>query len=106
MRKSLTAAGLDQTCTFDDLRHTFGARCAAFGTPMRNPHEWMGHKDIKTTQIHADYSASNREADVIAPAFTRETPTRWRSNKGFSSRVGGEWQVDVNAAGAEVDEAD
>jgi integrase len=74
MRKALEAAGLDQTHTFHDLRHTFGTHCAAAGVPMRTLQEWMGHKDIKTTQIYADYSPSNREADMIAAAFTRRKP--------------------------------
>jgi integrase len=71
MRKALKAAGLDPSHVFHDLRHTFGTHCAAAGVPMRTLQEWMGHKDIKTTQRYADYAPSAREADMIATAFTR-----------------------------------
>ncbi len=73
MSKALKAAGLEPR-RFHDLRHTFGTQCAAAGVPMRTLQEWMGHKDIKTTQRYADYAPSNREADMIAAAFARQTP--------------------------------
>jgi integrase len=73
MRKALKAAGLNEAHRFHDLRHTFGTQCAAAGVPMRTLQEWMGHKDIKTTQRYADYAPSSREADMIAAAFARES---------------------------------
>jgi integrase len=73
MRKALRAAGLNEAHRFHDLRHTFGTQCAAAGVPMRTLQEWMGHKDIKTTQRYADYSPSSREADMIAAAFAPES---------------------------------
>jgi integrase len=54
-----------------DLRHTFGTRMAAAGAPMRTLQEWMGHRDLATTQIYADYAPSAREAEMIAAAFSR-----------------------------------
>jgi integrase len=74
MNEALKAAGLDTAHVFHDLRHTFGTHCAASGVPMRTLQEWMGHKDIKTTQIYADYAPSAREADMIAAAFTVPEP--------------------------------
>jgi integrase len=68
-RKALAAAGLDVTHRIHDLRHTFGTRCAAAGVPMRTLQEWMGHRDIATTQRYADYAPSSREAELIATAF-------------------------------------
>jgi integrase len=53
MRAALKAAKLDSSHRFHDLRHTFGTRMAAAGTPMRTLQEWMGHKDLATTQIYA-----------------------------------------------------
>jgi integrase len=73
MHKALTAVGLDETHRFHDVRHTFGTQCAAAGVAMRTLQEWMGHKDIKTTQRYADYAPSSREADMIAAAFARES---------------------------------
>jgi integrase len=53
-RRALKAAGLDATHRFHDLRHTFGTAMAAAGVPMRTLQEWMGHRDIATTQRYAD----------------------------------------------------
>ena len=75
-RKALRAAKLDETHRIHDLRHTFGTRMAAVGTPMRTLQEWMGHRDIATTQRYADYAPSTREAELIAAAFApSRTPT-------------------------------
>ncbi len=71
MRASLKAAKLDHTHRFHDLRHTFGTRMAAAGVPLRTLQEWMGHRDLATTQIYADYAPSAREAEMIAAAFDR-----------------------------------
>jgi hypothetical protein len=42
---------------------------AAAGVPMRTLQEWMGHRDIATTQIYADYSPSTKEAAYVQAAF-------------------------------------
>ncbi|MGO9904460.1 MAG: tyrosine-type recombinase/integrase, partial [Solirubrobacteraceae bacterium] len=73
MTKALEAAGLDPVHHFHDLRHTFGTHNAAAGVPMRTLQQWMGHKHISTTERYADYAPGNREADMIAAAFGRET---------------------------------
>lgn len=70
-RKALRAAGLDDSHRFHDLRHTFGTRMAAAGVPMRTLQEWLGHRDLATTQIYADYAPSTQEAAMIAAAFAR-----------------------------------
>ena len=36
---------------------------------MRTLQEWMGHRDIATTQRYADYAPSAREAELVAAAF-------------------------------------
>ena len=73
MRKALEAAQLDERHRFHDLRHTFGTRMAAAGVPLRTLQEWMGHRDIATTQRYADYAPSAREAEMVAAAFARGT---------------------------------
>jgi integrase len=70
-RKALKAAGLDDSHRFHDLRHTFGTRMAAAGVPMRALQEWLGHRDLATTQIYADYAPNGQEAELIAAAFDR-----------------------------------
>jgi len=67
-KEALKKAGV-RAVRFHDLRHTFGTRCAAEGVPMRMLQEWMGHRDIKTTQIYADYAPSPHEADLLERAF-------------------------------------
>ncbi|HLL87363.1 MAG TPA: tyrosine-type recombinase/integrase, partial [Thermoleophilaceae bacterium] len=54
---------------FHDLRHTFGTRMAASGVPMRTLQEWLGHRDLKTTLIYADYAPNAREAEWVEAAF-------------------------------------
>ena len=68
-RKALAAAGLDTTHRYHDLRHTFGSQTAAAGVPMRTLQEWMGHRDIQTTQRYADYAPSGKEVEFIEAAF-------------------------------------
>jgi integrase len=55
--------------TFPELRHTFGTRMAAAGTPMRTLQYSMGHADSNTTQVDAHYQPSDEEADAVDRAF-------------------------------------
>jgi integrase len=68
LQKALKAAGLPKH-RFHDLRHTFGTAMAAAGVPMRTLQEWMGHRDIQTTQRYADYAPRTRDAELVAAAF-------------------------------------
>ena len=58
-RRALKAAKLKPTHRFHDLRHTFGTAMAAAGVPMRTLQEWMGHRDMATTQRYADYARTS-----------------------------------------------
>jgi integrase len=69
LRAALRAAGLDVSFGFHALRHSYGTALAAQGVPMRTLQEWMGHKDIQTTQRYADYCPNPTERDVVAAAF-------------------------------------
>jgi integrase len=68
-RRALKAARLDESHRFHDLRHTFGTRMAGAGTPIRTLQEWMGHRDIETTQRYADYAPSPHESAFVETAF-------------------------------------
>lgn len=74
-KKALRCAGLREV-RFHDLRHTFGTRCAATGVPMRTLQEWMGHRDIKTTLIYADYTPNPQEVEFIEQAFRAPASSR------------------------------
>ena len=67
----LKAAALDTTHNLHGLRHTFGTRMAAAGVPMRTLQEWMGHRDISTTERYADYAPSQHEAELMERAWRR-----------------------------------
>jgi integrase len=71
LRAALKAAGLDETFGFHSLRHSYGTALAAQGVPMRTLQEWMGHRDIQTTQRYADYCPNAGERDVVEAAFAR-----------------------------------
>lgn len=58
------------TVTFHELRHTFGTRMAAAGVPMRAIQQWLGHADIKTTQVYAHYQPTAHEVDTVDRAFS------------------------------------
>ncbi len=68
-RKVLKAAALDTTHNLHGLRHTFGTRMAAAGVPMRVRQEWMGHRNIATTERYADYAPSQHESALIERAW-------------------------------------
>jgi integrase len=68
-RRALKAAGVESGHRFHDLRHTFGTAMAAAGVPMRTLQEWMGHRDLATTQRYADYAPNEREVEMVDRAF-------------------------------------
>jgi integrase len=84
MRKRFKAALREaevRLVRFHDLRHSYGTAMAAAGVPMRTLQEWMGHRDIQTTMIYADYSpdpsqgAAWAEAAFGTKATVVEAPT-------------------------------
>jgi integrase len=68
-KAALRTAGVREV-RFEDLRHTFGTRLAAKGAPLRDIQEWMGHEDIRTTQIYAAYEPRKHEAKVVSDPFS------------------------------------
>jgi hypothetical protein len=53
-----------------------GTAMAGAGVPMRTLQEWMGHRDIETTQRYVDYSPSAHEAAFVEAAFGPGDVTR------------------------------
>jgi hypothetical protein len=94
LRAALKAAALDETYGFHWLRHSYGTARAARGIPMRTLQEWMGHRDIQTTQRYADYCPNPGERSVVEAAFARGTKP---GNRYLQNHIGGfdspAWQV-------------
>jgi integrase len=72
-KRALKAAGLPEH-RFHDLRHTFGTAMAAKGMAMRTLQEYMGHRDLKTTERYADYAPRSRDAELVEEAFAPAVP--------------------------------
>ena len=67
-QRASAAAGV-RVIRFHDLRHTFATTLAAAGVPLRTIQEYLGHADLKTTQIYAHYAPSAGETAVLNAAF-------------------------------------
>lgn len=68
-KAGVDAAGL-RRLPMHSLRHTYGTAMAAAGAPLRSLMEWMGHSNIQTTLIYADYlHDAGQGAALAARAF-------------------------------------
>lgn len=70
-KEACVEAGVTEI-TFHELRHTFATRMAAQGVPLRKLQEWLGHADIKTTQIYTHYAPDEHEVAMVNEGFGAE----------------------------------
>jgi integrase len=72
---ALTTAGLghrregDNPIVFHHLRHTFGTLCASNGIPVGDIQTYMGHSDVKTTQIYMHHAPKHDAAERLTAAL-------------------------------------
>jgi integrase len=70
-KAAVKAAGL-RPLPFHSLRHRYGTAMAGAGAPLRSLMEWMGHSNIQTTMIYADYLHDpSQGAELAQRAFAR-----------------------------------
>jgi integrase len=74
--KARDRAGIRPEVRFHDLRHTFGTLVAAAGVSMRTLMEWMGHRDLSTTLVYADFAPGTSETDLLDRAFAPKADTK------------------------------
>lgn len=55
---------------FHDLRHTFGTVCAREGCDVVSIMRWLGHADLKTTEIYMHYAPKTEQAARLSAFFT------------------------------------
>jgi integrase len=96
--EAMPTAGMGSRCgrkggiTFHSLRHTFGTRMAAAGVPMRTLQEWMGHRNLATTEIYADdapdpaYGAAFAERAFTAQPTEEKSQAESRASSDLPSR--------------------
>jgi integrase len=72
-RQALDRAEL-RRLRFHDLRHTFGTHAIRAADP-REVMEWMGHADLKTTQVYLAYKPKADAARRLSAAFEASSGT-------------------------------
>ncbi len=82
-KEACVAAGVTEI-TFHELRHTFATQMAGQGVPLRKLQEWLGHADIKTTQIYTHYAPDEHEVAMVNASFAGKL---LGSNLGSNVRV-------------------
>lgn len=69
-KKTLLAAGLDESYSPHDMRHTFATDVLDGGADLRSVQEMLGHASLSTTQIYTHLSSS-RLKEVHSQAHPR-----------------------------------
>ena len=81
---ALTAAGLP-AMRFHELRHTFGT-LAIQRASILQVQNWLGHADIKTTQIYLRYRSQAEDAALLSEVFAIEAAAGVRQHMAGQGR--------------------
>ena len=84
-REALAEAGLPEM-RFHELRHTFGT-LAIQRASILQVQNWLGHADIKTTQVYLRYRSQAEDAALLSEVFAVEAGAGvWQHNMGVKGR--------------------
>jgi integrase len=81
---ALTAAGLP-AMRFHELRHTFGT-LAIQRASILQVQNWLGHADIKTTQVYLRYRSQAEDAALLSEVFAIEAAAGVRQHMAVQGR--------------------
>ena len=69
LERARTAEPTIPPARFHDLRHTFGTVCAREGCDVVSIMRWLGHSDLKTTEIYMHYAPKTEQAARLSAFF-------------------------------------
>lgn len=78
LERARTAEPTIPPARFHDLRHTFGTVCAREGCDVVSIMRWLGHSDLKTTEIYMHYAPKTEQAARLSAFFADSAKCRVR----------------------------
>ena len=64
LREIINTAKINKKITFHCGRHTFASRCIDLGVPLYIVAKFLGHTDIRTTEIYTQYTDNQRIREI------------------------------------------
>jgi integrase len=84
MRRYAELAGLPREKShFHVLRHSIATHMVEAGIPMRQIQDWLGHRDLRSTEIYAKVSPQARDAtaELFYKGLKKKPGVNWKKDK-------------------------